>query len=64
MISPSRNKLTSLGPAPNDDSRVTVDYADGTRAAIISVGEWHTDTGLGNGHWTVLVPSAMPTPEP
>lgn len=48
----------------DDDSLVTVNYADGTRAAIIAVGEWHTDTGLGDGHWTVLVPSAMPTPEP
>ncbi|MFG1918231.1 hypothetical protein [Micromonospora sp. NPDC048898] len=48
----------------DDDSRVTVDYADGTRAAIITVGEWNTDTGLGDGHWTVLMPSAMPIPEP
>ncbi len=57
------NTATLLGHL-DDGSRVTVDYADGTRAAIVAVGEWHTDTGLGDGHWTVLVPSAMPTPEP
>ncbi len=47
----------------DDGSRITVDYADGTRAAIITIGDWHTDSGLGDGHWTVLVPSAMPKAE-
>jgi hypothetical protein len=43
-----------------DHAVIKVRYADGKVACIVSVAEWRTSTGLGDGRWTVLVPSAMP----
>jgi len=55
----TRGTAATLIKLLDADSRIMVQYSDGTQAAIVAVGEWHTDTGLGDGHWTVLVPSAI-----
>ncbi|MEV4544733.1 hypothetical protein [Micromonospora echinaurantiaca] len=34
-------------------------YGDGTTAVIVGLAEFATETGLGNGRWTVLVASAV-----
>ncbi len=38
---------------------VQVRYNTGEMARVVSVAEWDTDVGLGDGHWAVLVPSAI-----
>jgi hypothetical protein len=42
--------------------RIVVGYPHGDEAAIVSTGEWDTPIGLGDGRWTVLVPSAIVGP--
>jgi hypothetical protein len=42
--------------------RIVVGYPHGDEAAIVSIGEWDTPIGLGDGRWTVLVPSAIAEP--
>jgi hypothetical protein len=39
---------------------IMVRYPDGSAAHIVAVADWQTSIGLGDGRWTVLVPSAMP----
>jgi hypothetical protein len=45
------------------DGKIRVRYGTDVDSHIVSVHEWNTNIGLGNGRWTVLVPSAMPRPQ-
>ncbi|MFC6021862.1 hypothetical protein ACFP2T_37585 [Plantactinospora solaniradicis] len=52
--------VMALQAALNADRIAQVRYVSGEVATIVGVAEHRESTGLGNGHWTVLVPSAMP----
>jgi hypothetical protein len=42
-----------------EGSPVKVRYPNGRIAQVVSIAEWNTNIGLGDGRWNVLVPSAM-----
>ncbi|MFG1953915.1 hypothetical protein [Micromonospora sp. NPDC048830] len=45
-----------------DGDCIEIAFADGTSTRIVSIAEWLTSTGLGNGKWAILIPSALPAP--
>jgi hypothetical protein len=42
------------------DSGLNVRYVDGATSRVLSLATWDSSTGLGDGHWAVLVPCAFP----